>query len=145
MSEVKANPEVSEIFAGMVFAGKSRFGEHIYDFVVRKSDRRDIRSDYWNVLFSAIQQRITFTKEQMLRETGEAVNPGLKIRLHFNESKTPLGILEIEEDGTMVWVSRFLTSKSYTRVAPHGDIQTFAEKARRRFIADIETDHFMNN
>ena len=145
MSEVKVNPEVSEIFASMVFAGRSRFGEHIYDFVVQKPDRRNIQSDYWNMLFSAVQQRVAFTKGQALRETGEAMNPGVKLRLYFNESKAPLGILDVEEDGTMVWVSRFLTSKSYARVGPSGDTQVFIEKTRRRFIADIETDLFMNN
>lgn len=124
------------------YDGIDREGRPIYRFTVPNDKIND--QEYWGRIIHGCRK---FHQSIQPAENSASSRPVLEVHLTYYVPSISAKIGELIHDayGNMIWISKFVTSKSFTRcTSDYASIDLFKDKTFKRFHRDLKFFYEMN-
>ena len=124
-----------------IYDSIDRDGRLIYRFTVPSEMLNS--EEYWHSLIFGIRK--FFDSLQPGLDVASKPITEIHIAFHVTAVSAKVGDLLYDSDGNMVWISKFVTRKSFTRSdSNYENIKLFATKTFTRFHRDLKVFYEMN-
>ena len=123
------------------YDGIDRDGRPMYRYLVPTDKINNV--DYWKEMLSSI--KVFFDSIQPNEgEVSSKPIPEVHILFHVPLVTARIGELIYDAEGGMVWISKFVDRKSFTRCTDAASIDQFKVKTFKRFHRDLKVFYEMN-